>query len=290
MRLCIRLLLWVFPAILPAAARGQSTAEYLVVERVDLLAVLNRYQQQATVAERSVLAPLAPLRILRKEVLLSDGYSRAMQVSCGGAELFLVMDGTGGLLRGGQAGLLQVFPRTVPLNDTIEILQSATLTLTPLNAPPRTLSRGDRLVRFFRRNGDAYCATMGTSPRYGWFDGTPASEGRTWRSIRRSEGALPALTPAAEASIRDRLAAVNRALISLYAQFNAETGRREQPPQWTLHAHAGGLRCVLTGAPPDGRFRESTGYLARDMETILLGSGMQVIPGPGTIDVQVRRP
>jgi hypothetical protein len=107
----------------------------------------------------------------------------------------------------------------------------------------------------------------------------------------RHAGTLPAsIPPAAQQKIRERLAAVNRALASLYAQFNADTDRREQPPLWELSEHAGGLRCTLTGAPPGDRFRESTGYLARDIETIVLGSGVQVTPGAGTIDVRVPEP
>ena len=287
--LCIRRFLYALPVILATtAAHGRPGAEFLIIEHVDRLTVLNRYQQEATAVERGVLAPFAPIRILRRDFLLSDGYTRSMQVEAGGTILFLVMEQNGDLLRAGPAGALRIITRTVLLNDTIVVLKGDVLSLSPLDSPPRKLSAGERLVRFFRHEGVTYCATGGDSPRYGWVDTRGAAEGKSWRTLAGAAAAAPSITPGAEREIKERLAAVNRTLASLYRLFNAETGRREEPPRWELGEDPDGITCWLSGAPHGGLFRESTGYLAREIETIVLGSGVRVISGQDTIRLRVR--
>jgi hypothetical protein len=287
MQFCIPRSLRILPVLLlTSAAGGQTGTEFMTVERVDQLRVLNRYQQEASAAERRFLVPFAPLRVISKSVLLSDGYTPAMEVEAGGEQLFLLRDQHGDLAPNGSAGVVQTFPRAVPLTDSVVILAGGMLSFSPVTSSPALLPAGRHLLRFFHQEGKTYCRTEGPSPAFGWVVLPRDGEGRSWKRLPAGPATAPRGTSDIPRRIRERLADVNRALRSFFECLTAETGQVKNIPRWEVQEDAGGLVCTLTGTTRPELFRESSEYLVRDVENILLGSGAQVISGPGTIDIR----
>jgi hypothetical protein len=287
MRFWIRCFLRSVPVLLSSGACGRPAAEFLIVERPANLSVLNSYEQEATAAERAFLRPFAPLRVLDADILLSDGFTRSMRIEVGGEVLFLLLDEQGALAGHGAPGLVRTHSLAVPLGDSIVVLRGEKLTFSPSGGPSRTLSAGEHLVRVFRSRQQTYCAIGGASPEYGWVDFSSVPEGTAWKRLEGGVAPQAAITPDAVTKIRNRLSGVNRVLQSLYSRFNAETGRTDPAPHWEMNTTERGIVCALTGTVRPGLFAQSTEILSREIQNIVLGSGVRVETGPGSIQLRL---
>jgi len=88
--------------------------------------------------------------------------------------------------------------------------------------------------------------------------------------------------------IRSRIGEVNRTWSDLFDHFNQETRETRSPPSWSIESSSTSITCTLIGSDPD-RLRQSTLYLLKDIENIVLGSGLAVSHVHDRITIQVRQ-
>lgn len=283
-----RLALLLLVICLPAGLDARSNGDFLVVQHAERLLVYNKYQQQATEAERKLLAPFVPMRIVKTDVLLADGFTRSMQVEIGDETFFLLKDKGGKLTSSGPLGFEQTFRNTTLLLDTVLVLTARSVRLSPINAHPVYLTPGEKVQRIFRYQDDVYCGRTGAQQAYGWASLMGRGDGRTWKVLAAPGSSLTSVPPLIAEQVRSRVEEMNRLLARLFGHFNTETHQQKETPRWEVEASRSMISCRLQGAPPGEHFERSTLYLVKDLENIVLGANLAVLHAPGRIDI--RRP
>ena len=274
---------------LAAALPLYGGTDYLVVERVDRLTIYNKYQQETAAQDRSFLVPFVPMRIVRENDLLSDGYTRCMQVEIGGSVFFLLKDQESRLAHSGDPGYQQTFSNVTPVQDTLQILKDRTFSFSPIrSARHQPLRSGERVVRVFLRRNEAYCQLLDGSQTFGWIDFGEVREGRDWKVFSSLAPASTVIPDNVMMKIRTRVNEVNTVLQKLFLHFNTETHQQKPAPRWNVALTGDSLLCVLEGAPAAADFQQSTLYLAKDIENFTLGAGLLVAHSPGRLEVTTR--
>lgn len=276
--LCIVLVAW---------EQARSASDYLIVEGVSRLMVYNKYQQQPAGSDLHVLVPFVPMKILRADDVLGDGFTRCVQVEINGEVFYLLKRKDGTLSTSGPIGFEQTFRNATTLLDTVEILAGESLRFLHPNAPPQSLPAGTRLVRIFRYRNATYCGTVGRPQVHGWVSLSETRKGREWRVIPEGIAVYTVIPQNIVRNIAARLEEANRVLARLFERFNAESRRQLKPPRWTIESSTKEIACVLVGTSTPALFRQSTEYLIKDIENIVLGSRLSVTSAPGRIDIRL---
>lgn len=277
---CFIACLFVFP--------DAHAADFLVVGRGEHLLVYNKYQQQATAQERQVLTPLVPMKVLNADGVLSDGFTRCMQVEVRGQVLFLLKDKEGKLVHSAPLGVEQMFRNATLITDTVEVLRGKSLRIVPLSSSPQYLPAGGKIARIFRHQKGTYCGTLDSPPVFGFVDFAKAREGKDWRVVRKTVAALDSIPAGVLRNVESRIAAVNDLLARLFAHFNKETHEQREAPRWRLVSSATAISCTLLTTSPAEHFQQSTQYLVKDLENIALGANLEVTHAPQKIDMRLR--
>ncbi len=275
--------------ILAAMIRTEAarSEELLLVERPSRLVVLNRYQQTATTAEKGLLSPFVPMRVLKKADLLGDGFTSCTRVQVAGQEFFLLRDASGRLVGEAQAGTIGSFEGRFQSGDTVSVLRGGALRFLPAGDTREIpLAAGERLIRIFTQGGRTYCRRSGGTQPYGWLELPMGAQGRTWAAVRQ--------VPAAPSEIPSRVAEVVRAAVTrtntrftdLFAFFNKGSERQRPVPRWDVSIEGSVLRCSLHGASPSRDVPESTQYLMKTIEEKLPGSGFRVFSAADGFEVR----
>jgi hypothetical protein len=266
---------------------GSGSDEFLIVEHPGRLVVLNRYQQNLTPDELSVLQPYVPMKILKPRDTLGDGFTPCTRVAIGGKEYFLVRENPGRLAGEVNAGALKTFVGSSHPWDTVHVLRNGGLRFSDASGQGESfLAAGERIVRIFTQSGQTYVKRSGGTRIYGWVNLAPGSEGRLWslsHLVPRVESTVPVrITDSVQAS----LSRTNALLVNLYAFFNSRSRQHRATPRWRLEPEGTVLRCTLLDGSPERDFPESTRYLVREIENDVLGTDFSVYRYPGGIEVR----
>lgn len=265
---------------------AQNKPDFLVVEKAERLLAYNKFQQDATEQERKSLAGAVPMKVLKTDDLLGDGFIHCMKVEVEGETFYLRKDNDGKLSSTGPLGFEKIFRNTTILLDSVEILTNHIVRLVPVNSPSRMLHAGVTLFRIFRHGDYTYCKMPGSSPAYGWVDFRSTVEGRDWRvRVPVSSKSLP-VSDAVIQQIHSRIDCVNDLLARLFDHFNSETHQQKQTPRWVVETSGKAISCTLQGASEVEEFQQSSAYLAMDIENVLLGTNLEVTKAPGSIKIR----
>lgn len=255
---------------------GQQ-ADFLIVEIPQALTIYNRYQQTLGDADKRLLAPYTPFRILSEEELLSDQISLASRCVLNGEMFFLLRDDKGHYYGQEQAGYLQFFRAAMVLGDTIEVQQDnridlyATAEDMRANRNRTILSTGQLCVRIFRHQNRDYVRLTGESPRYGWMR---LSDDRSWSRYvppRESTGGIPENILR---RVQARIQTANNAYAGFFAYFNRQYGRNETIPAWQLSFSEAKIEGRLNEPSYMQGLKRSNRYLFQDLENLLLGTDL----------------
>jgi len=284
--------LWSLVAVLISAvslASGQQSrgkGDFLIVEKVDRLLVYNKYQQEATGQDRRLLVPFVPMRIRNADGTLSDGYTRCIEVEIDAEVFFLPKDKEGNLAHTGPIGLKQRYTNATVLSDSAKILTNKSCLFKPINSPALYLPSGTTILRVFRHGNSTYCHLPGNTPSYGWVEFPPKTEGRDWVVVKGTAIAESGIPSSIVERIRARLDQTNTLLAQLFKYFNEQTHQQKEVPHWELAVSSNTASCKLQGTSRTDDFRESTLYLVKDLENIVLGTGLRIAHEPGSIEVR----
>ena len=270
-----------------STARSATGVDFVVVENVDRLQIYNKYQQEASALERQRVATFVPMKIVKTDDMLSDGFTRCMQVVIDGETFFLLKEKEGSLARTGSLGFIETFHNVTSLLDTVEILSNHAVSFNHVNSSSRqSLPANERILRIFRHGNLTYCRRLSATAGYGWMDLAEKREGRDWVVLRSATSASVLIPDDIVQKVRARVDEVNRVLARLFDHFNNQLHQQKPVPQWTLETSGNMISCLLQGTTEPDSFHESTRYLIGDIENIVLGTELQVVSSPGRIEVR----
>jgi len=277
--------------LLCPAVPAFSASDFLVAERPDRLLIYNKYQQQITSRERGMLAPFVPMRIIRPNDLLGDGFTPCMTVEIGG-EFFYLIKGPEGQLSGAErAGAVKRFTDVTLLGDTVAVLANGVVQVSfPEGDGRRSVRKGDRLVRYFQEGDRTYVGTLEGSPIYGFVQLPASTRRQMWDIARAAVADGPVeIPPRVVAAVQQTIEEVNRVYQGLYAFFNKQTGAQRPVPRWKVSGSQRTIVCTLTNRPAGADLSQSTRYLFKDLENALLGTPLRVTGTPDHIEIRVEQ-
>lgn len=283
-------LLGLLVMFLRPVAPALSASVFLVAERPDRFLIYNKYQQTITQRERALFTPFVPMRIVRNNDLLGDGFTPCMTAEIRG-ELFYLVKGKDGELTGAErAGAIRRFGDVVALGDTITALTGGTLSIVlPSGDARRAVRRGERLVRYFLDGDRTYVGTIDQSPVYG-FVLLPASARRQSWDVARSAGELSReIPPRVLSAVQENVEEVNRVYRGLFTFFNKQTGQQRPVPHWSISSTRGLIVCTLQNRPSSADLTQSTRYLVKDLENAILGTPLRVSGSADHIEIRMEQ-
>lgn len=275
-----RLCAIVFSCVLTAAA--QQRADFIIIEKPQRLTILDRYQQQLSPQEKSSLKPFSAFQILNADEMLGDGLTQCMKVEANGTTLYFVKDEYGELIGAAEANR---YRNVIALDDTILIMRGNAIELFDAGGRKRSpLAEGARLRRVFQSSRLTYVHLL-ASGAFGWVN-LRGSENQTWKLVRGasvpSSKTLDELLP----EVQRKLNAVNGQLTKLYDIWNRKATENRTPPQWKVHIMENALVAALSGDSLAQFYKESTRWLAKDLETLLLGTNFRAAATTGRIEIR----
>jgi hypothetical protein len=266
---------------------AQEKGGLLLVERPARLTVLNRYQQNATSAERAAFQPFAPIVVVKERDLLGDGFTPCMRVKIGGVEFFLVRDGSGRLAGEAHAGAVFRFEGVPLAGDTISILSAGVVRFTSADSRnTRMLGAGERLVRIFSLGQRTYVRRSTGSTPYGWAELAHAAQGRSWAIARLASAVPSTVPPPITDAVRSAVSRTNNKLTSIFAFIATRGASHRVTPRWEVQSEGKLLRCTLVGGAAQRDLPESTRYLMNDIEGRIAGSGFRAVESPDGFEVR----
>ena len=267
---------------------ARSGADYLIVEKPQNLSILNKYQQEVSQKEREVFVPFGPMKILHDDEVLTDGYTRCMKIDIGGAQFFLLKNSDGKLTRSASLGFERTFHGSREFLDTIQILRNNSIQCSLFNVRRFSLQSGQKALRVFDYQNKTYCRILnGTSFLFGWINFSRKQEGKDWKRIAH-EVSTNAISSDILQQIQHKTDEVNSLLSKLFDYLDSATHRQKISPQWKVNASGDRVICELQGNYQSDKFQQSTLYLAKDIQNIVLSSNLQVEHLPGKITIKLR--
>jgi hypothetical protein len=272
--------------LIPTSPSAAGT-DFLVVEKVERLQIYNKYQQEISASERQRVSPFAPMKILKIDDMLGDGFTPCMQVEIDGEVFFLLKEKEGSLARTGSLGFIETFRNATPLFDSAKVLRDHSLFFTPTNSSRRlSLVTNERILRIFQHGNLTYSRRLTGQTAYGWIELTEKSKERNWMVLKSTASASDSIPGDIVQKVHARVDEVNRVLVRLFEHFNKQFHQQKPIPQWSLESSDKTLSCLLQGTTEPESFQESTRYLISDIENIVLGAELQVVLSPGRIEVR----
>lgn len=275
------------------SAQEAATVDFLIVENPAALQVYNRFEQLIPPQSSDAILPYQPLQILDASLPLSDGFTAAMKVRFARQTYYLALDDRKKLFGHQQAGDIQIYKgcRTSSLG-TVEVLADQVIFLSRRPAAEnltaagrRDLPAGTRMSVLFTYRGFSYVQVDSPFRDYGWTLLPARQKNHWWKQLATAAETPPQLTRALLNEIQAQVAQLNSLADSLFSRLNRREGKKLTPPQWRVERQGEGLVCRLFNTSAPQTFAESSGYLASNIENLLLGSGFQIEREEGIIRV-----
>ena len=283
----------IFPWICIALiARGtpafsQGTADYLIVDKPEKYTVLNQFQQPPSEPERNELAPYSPMQIIDAEETLGDQVTKAVRCELNGKTWFLQKDDAGKLLGTGAKNGCALLKGCTIVNDTVFITHANELQFyigVKPGAQKGFLNKAERIVRVFKY-GNTWYVFRGIRPaQYCWCSFTIA--GSYHKSITVRQEADTAIALDVEGKIIDRFRNANIAYQQYFDHFNSVTGQSKKIPVWQYSVQSKTIHGFLNAPYRNtSLLEESTRYITRDLENVLMGKPYVVRSENGDITI-----
>lgn len=270
--------------IVPGRTASAEEAEFFVAEHPAKFVIYNRYQQVLSVEDRGALVPFEPIRVVDAFDVLGDGITPCMKVEIRGDVYYLLLEAEGRLAGELHAGVITFYHRVRPLADTILVMRSGSLRFEPAGSTAATfLPAGEHLIQIFRYASRTFVYRRAPPRVYGWVSLKSSDENRLWMIAKEVTVARSAITGRIKDSVASRVARVNSILEGLFNYFNRTTPHPRPIPRWTAELSDSAITCTIDAVGSPDVYGESTRSFARDLENVVLGSGLGVFSSPGKI-------
>jgi hypothetical protein len=271
-----------------ALSYPQKTADFLVLEQPERFTILNQYQQPLSDKERAALAPGFPLQIINAEETLGDQITRAVQGSFDNRTWFLQKDDSGNLLGGSENNGVRTYKGCTVAYDTVDIVKDNSIRFSEKAASgsgTQFLKKGENIKRIFQYRGQWYVRRAGRAAAFGW---SSFSDAPAWRRIKAVAVADTGISDFLQQRIIERFRTANNTYRKYFSHFNKITGKEKTIPQWQWDlGQALIIHCYLNAPYRTGsQLEESTRYLVRDLENMLIGKQYEVVCEKGDITLK----
>lgn len=260
---------------------SQKTADFLILDHPQKYAILDQYQQPVPQSGRDAFVEGTPLQIISSDDLLGDQITHALQGSFEGKTWYLQKDDAGNLAGADAKESRHICKGCEIGSDTVEIIKDKALSFSETGGARVFLARQEKVTRIFRNKDQWYLRRRtGGTVMYGWssFSNTGA-----WRRVVAA--AAPADTGISDylqQRIIERFRAANATYQQYFGHFNAVTGKDETIPVWRWDVVRPGMKMHFFLNDPyrtGSGLEESTRYLVRDLENLLIGRQYDVACG-----------
>lgn len=265
-----------------------QTFDIVIIEKPRYLTVYDAFQQSLTSSQLTVLQPFIPMKILKTNDVLGDGFTSCMKVEVDGNIFFLPNDDNGRLAGWDKLGTVKTYKRKVLLQDTITILVSRKIIFqSSAYGSQSYLTVGDRCVRYFENDGSMYIRRIGKNPAFGWIKTSGTEEGSLWKNVQMAE-VRSEFSQALRERIYGRIQQMNQTLAQIYAELNRESGKRLTAPQWYVDPQAESLSFILIPDSAISIYPKSVETLKTSLQTYLLGTSYNVFVTSNKIEIKPR--
>jgi hypothetical protein len=268
---------------------SQNTADFLILSSPRDYTILNQYQQRLTKEDEKLFVPLVPLKIENDEEVLGDQITKALRVGFGGRTWFIQKDESGNLLGDRGKQFRQIFKKCAIINDTVLILADRTISFSKKNPPSGEndyLKKGEYVARLFSYGGQCYIRRSAAKVQYGW---GRFGAGSGWKRVEQVVEKQEGMTDALVEKITERFKNANKTYAEYFAYFDSLTGQEKTVPVWRCEAKGNEVHCELNAPYKNtGQLDESTRYLVRDVENMLIGKKYDVVNEKGDVIVRPR--
>ena len=272
---------------LVACAFSQKYADFIILSNPGSYSILNQYQQPVSEQEKALFVENTPILVENENEMMGDQITRALRFVFGGTTWFLQKDEAGNLVGDKGKQFRQSYRKCGVLGDTVQITEDKAVPFSqqyPPAARGAFFAKGESIVRIFSYGGSFYVRRGGTRPEYAWSALAPKS---AWKRLEHAAEKPQGLTGYLSDMIVRRFAEANTAYGEYFGHFNALTRQEKTVPVWQCEARGGEVRCTLNlpyrNTP---QLDESTQYLVRDVENMLIGKQCEVVAGKGEVLVR----
>jgi hypothetical protein len=275
----------------PLRAQGPHAAgDFLIVEHGERLVLYNRYQQQITPEERKWITPFVPIKILDAASKLNDDFTPCMSVEIHGHAFYILQNDAREFPDKRKLGFMHIYKNASVLKDTVRLISSGVTFYSPDQHESRPLLKGNILERYFREGKNTFVGVLGKQSEYGWVNFAEMKNAKAYRVLSSTKNPTPylPLSDVVQKRIRSKLKEANKTLEELFAYFNAETSARKTVPQWQFVVSEEQYACVLEPEGYAEHYKESTKYLAGEIDDLLLGTNLKTVAIPGKIDIRFK--
>jgi hypothetical protein len=278
---------WTFILTFIAFSYPQSTSDFLITPRPSIYTILNQYQQAVGADEQKEFVPYSPFQVANQDEVLGDQITKALRFSFNNKVYFLQKDDTGRLIGERDKNDHELLKKCTLMEDTVEVLKDKAVPFFGRNMPAGLsayLRKGESVVRIFKYNDRFYVKRNEKTAVYGWVPGYVQNAFR--RSI-----AAPAASADMSGYMHDRIierfASANAIYRRYFDHFNSLTDRQKAVPVWRCETKGNEIQCLLNSPYQTGdQLRESTQYIVRDIENMLLGKPFLVLSEQGSITIR----
>jgi hypothetical protein len=264
--------------------------DFLILGSMKPYTVYNSFEQPLTGSEKAAFAPGSPLKIINFEVKLGDQITHALRFSLEQKDYYLVKDAKGYFAGEKKKDSHLLLKGCVLLNDTFEVLNDKSIRFSDKSSFGDNftyLKKRELLVRVFEQNGSFYVFKKAPDPKYGWC--RVLSE-NNWRRVLKFTKSENELSSEIREQLFARMDSVNHIYTRYFESFNKISGLDKRTPRWSLAADNGEIRWILNSPYVNtAPLKESTEYLIRDLEGILLGKPFYAVYGNGEITIKSRK-
>jgi len=255
---------------------GLSRADdFYVTEYPKAYNLLNSYQQKVTTADKQQFSQNSAWRVLQKQMLLSDGFTRVMKVEAVGLVWYFVLDAEGNPLKL-TASRERFFKNGSPLTDTLQVVRQKAVLFSEDAQNPKKGKRdyllpAEKLVRVFRWQGLDFARPLSAN-RFGWLT-VLNKKGLKRVAHLVISGQLVNDSTRIYKNIDIKIRETNKIYKKVFGLLNKHFSENLSTPGWKIIQQAAGWNVVFTPPEVNGAFPLSRHYFNEKIRGALWNAG-----------------
>jgi hypothetical protein len=270
-------ILFLLIGLLSGQEARDKRSTFWIIENPAALVLFNQYEQRITEHEKNVLPDHSAWRIIDKDYVFSDQFTRTVKTSLNRNTYFIQIDEEGTPVNKELSGSIEIIKNVRIQSDTVRIITDDRLSLKH-GTTTTSLSTGMLIERLFQYRRKTFGRDISRNIS-GWIVGNgPAN----WEIYIPDNSDL-----ALEKQLFDRvdhiMTSFNKRIDNLFAFLNNRYGFSNLSPQWNIERSEAYLKYTLTPRSYMKQFTQSQSYLVQELSDLLYGSNYQLSATDGQI-------
>ena len=258
-------------------AGSALATDYIIVDQPQQLKILNHYEQNLSSSAVYALPSSIPFKIVQEDVMLSDQFTRAIQVNFAGKDFFLVKDGTGRLINQSPETEYRYFRNVSEFHDPVRVSSGRRIGVQIPGSDSKDsiiMTEGSDMYPVFSTGSRIYINISEGRAQYGWVDKDATGKWQKADQEQEPSASQP------ELNIKTHIGALTEHINALYARIFSDlsdvSGRRYPAPGWRIEESTGSIRLIFSPAEYGEQFRESIALMITEIEILLRNTSWMV--------------